>query len=95
MPETDPEFDRIVSAVETLETVALEHESKQSGPHKEMCLENRCFIVAMAMHRTQLGVSEIGIVAEHLFEIECEHANAEADQKAETPDSILDAGQLE
>lgn len=57
--ETDPEFDRIVSAVETLETVALEHENR-GAVHREPCLENRCFIVAMAMSRLNLSVGDIG-----------------------------------
>ena len=92
--ETDPEFERIVSAVEVLESVALEHENKQTGPHKDYCLENRCFIIAMAMRRLELGVSEIGIVAEHLFEIECEHAAADEALAADSSDKILDESDI-
>jgi len=96
-PEVDPEFERIVSAVETLETVALEHESKQSGPHKHECLENRAFIVAMAAHRLGICLADIGLVAEHLVAIEIEHAEAEAEAEESAPDSsddILDAKSL-
>lgn len=98
MPNIDPEFERIVSAVETLETVALEHEKKQKGPHKNLCLDNRSFIIAMAMRRLGLGVSEIGFVAEHLFDIECEDATTEEGEddetKPDTPDDILESKEL-
>lgn len=88
------EFQHVIEGVDALHACAVEHESRQAGPEKEPCLENRAWIIAMAMHRMGLGVAEIGIVAEHLFDIECEHANAEADEQSEASDSILDESDI-
>lgn len=93
--EPDPKFDQIVSAIESLEVVALEHENRRTGPHRGECVENRSFIIAMAMHRLNLSVGEIGLVAEYLFDIECEH---EADKANAAPpdssDDVLNANSL-
>lgn len=92
--EVDPEFDRIVSAVETLERAAVEHESSRTLPHKSPCLENRAFIAALAIHRLGICLADIGVVAEHLVDIEIGHAEAESETKPDSTDDVLNAKSL-
>lgn len=91
-PEVDPDFLKLVNGVETLEALAVEHETRQCGPHKEMCLENRAFIVAMVMHRLNLDVTEIGFVAAHLFDMEMEDGLAD---DAPPVDDVLDSEEIQ
>lgn len=96
-PEVDPEFQHILDAIDTLERCAVEHESRQTSPHKGICFDNRSFIVAMAIHRMGMTLSDLGFIAEHLVDIECNHANAEegaAKAKSDTSDDVLDAKEL-
>ena len=49
----------------------------------------------MAMHRLGLSLGDIGQVAEHLVDIECEHAEAEEEAAAlDSSDDVLDAKSL-
>src|SRR5881397_4442499 len=98
MPEElEPEFQHAIDAVATLEKVAIEHEAKQIGPHKGPCYENRTYLIALAMDKLDLAVSDVGFVAEHLFEIQCEaeHDCGGEHDPTNTPDEILDAKEFD